>query len=72
MFPAEDAVSWGLTGPSLRGSGVNWDIRKAQPYSGYEQYDFDVPVETDGDIYARYRCRVARVLAKFAHYRAGS
>jgi NADH-quinone oxidoreductase subunit D len=56
---AEDAIAWGLTGPSLRGSGVNWDIRKAQPYSGYEQYDFDVPLQTDGDIYARYRCRVA-------------
>lgn len=55
---AEDAVSWGLTGPSLRGSGINWDIRKAQPYIGYEQYEFDVPLETDGDVYARYRCRM--------------
>ncbi len=55
---AEQAIAWGMTGPSLRGSGVNWDIRKAQPYSGYEQYDFDVPLETDGDVYARYRCRV--------------
>jgi NADH-quinone oxidoreductase subunit D len=54
----EDAVAWGLTGPGLRASGVNWDIRKAQPYSGYEQYEFDVPVDTVGDIYARYRCRV--------------
>ncbi len=55
---AEDAVSWGLTGPSLRGSGVDWDIRKAQPYLGYDQYEFDVPLETDGDVYARYRCRM--------------
>lgn len=54
----EDAVAWGLTGPSLRGSGVNWDIRKAQPYLGYEKYEFDVPLETDGDVYARYRCRM--------------
>lgn len=54
----EKAVAWGLTGPSLRGSGVNWDIRKAQPYIGYEKYDFDVPLETDGDVYARYRCRI--------------
>lgn len=55
---AEDAISWGLTGPSLRGSGVDWDIRKAQPYLGYDKYEFDVPLETDGDVYARYRCRM--------------
>lgn len=58
VISAEDAVSWGLTGPSLRASGVNWDIRKAQPYCGYEQYDFDVPVRTEGDVYARYLCRI--------------
>ncbi len=58
VISAEDAIAWGFTGPSLRGSGVNWDIRKTQPYCGYEQYDFDVPLETDGDVYARYRCRV--------------
>ncbi len=55
---AEDAISWGLTGASLRGSGVDWDIRKASPYCGYEKYEFDVPLETDGDVYARYRCRM--------------
>lgn len=58
VMSAEDAVAWGMTGPSLRGSGVNWDIRKAQPYAGYEQYEFEVPVETDGDVYARYLCRM--------------
>lgn len=58
VVSAEQAVAWGMTGPSLRGSGVNWDIRKAQPYSGYEQYEFDVPVGTDGDVYARYLCRM--------------
>ncbi len=58
VISAEDAVAWGLTGPSLRASGVNWDIRKAQPYCGYEQYDFDVPTHTDGDVYARYLCRI--------------
>ncbi|MFN2134420.1 MAG: NADH dehydrogenase (quinone) subunit D [Candidatus Promineifilaceae bacterium] len=58
VVSGEDAIAWGLTGPSLRASGVNWDIRKTQPYSGYEQYDFDVPLGTDGDVYARYRCRV--------------
>ena len=55
---ADDAVSWGLTGPSLCCSGVDWDIRKAQPYLGYDKYEFDVPLETDGDVYARYRCRM--------------
>ncbi|MCB8985315.1 MAG: NADH dehydrogenase (quinone) subunit D [Ardenticatenaceae bacterium] len=58
VISAEDAISWGLTGGSLRGSGVNYDVRKANPYSGYEQYDFDVPLETDGDVYARYRVRM--------------
>jgi NADH-quinone oxidoreductase subunit D len=58
VVSAEQAMDWGMTGPSLRGSGVNWDIRKAQPYIGYETYEFDVPVGTDGDVYARYRCRM--------------
>lgn len=58
VVDAETAVAWGLTGPSLRGSGVDWDIRKTQPYSGYEQYNFDVPVAPEGDVYARYWCRM--------------
>jgi NADH-quinone oxidoreductase subunit D len=52
------ALQHGVTGPMLRASGVKWDLRKAQPYSGYEQYDFDVPVRTEGDTYARYQVRV--------------
>ncbi|MCL4869938.1 MAG: NADH dehydrogenase (quinone) subunit D [Anaerolineae bacterium] len=55
---ADDAIAWGLSGASLRGSGVDWDIRKTMPYGGYEKYEFDVPVGTDGDVYARYRCRM--------------
>ena len=55
---AEDAIAWGLTGPSLRGSGVDWDIRKATPYLGYEQYEFEVPLGSNGDIYDRYWCRM--------------
>ena len=55
---AEDAVAWGLTGPSLRASGVDLDYRRALPYLGYEKYDFDVPLSQEGDVYARYRCRV--------------
>jgi NADH-quinone oxidoreductase subunit D len=58
VVTAEQAMDWGMTGPCLRGSGVNWDIRKSQPYCGYETYEFDVPVATDGDVYARYRCRI--------------
>jgi NADH-quinone oxidoreductase subunit D len=58
---AADAIAWGVTGPSLRGSGVNWDIRKAEPYSGYETYDFDVPLGTRGDAYDRFQVRVAEM-----------
>jgi NADH-quinone oxidoreductase subunit D len=52
------ALAWGLSGASLRGSGVNYDERKALPYSGYEQYEFDVPTGTHGDVYDRYLCRM--------------
>jgi NADH-quinone oxidoreductase subunit D len=55
---AEDAIDWGLSGPCLRGSGVNLDIRRANPYSSYEQYDFEVPTEPDGDVWARYLVRM--------------
>lgn len=52
-----DAIAYGLTGPNLRGSGVAMDLRKDRPYSGYEQYEFDVPVGSKGDCYDRYLCR---------------
>lgn len=55
---ADEAISWGLTGASLRGSGVDWDIRKAMPYLAYDKVEFDVPVQTAGDVYARYLCRM--------------
>jgi NADH-quinone oxidoreductase subunit D len=58
VISAKDAVAWGITGPSLRGSGVNWDIRKAIPYSSYDHFDFDVPLADEGDVYARYQVRV--------------
>jgi NADH-quinone oxidoreductase subunit D len=52
------ALSYGVTGPTLRASGVNWDLRKATPYLGYEQYEFNVPVSEDCDTYARYIVRI--------------
>ena len=54
----EEAMDWGFTGVMLRGSGVAWDLRKAQPYDGYEKYDFDIPVGKHGDCFDRYLCRL--------------
>jgi len=55
---AATALQHGVTGPTLRASGVNWDLRKVRPYMGYDQYDFNVPVRTEGDTYARYIVRI--------------
>jgi len=54
----KDAIAYGTSGPVLRGSGVVWDIRKAFPYSGYEKFDFDIPVGSNGDVYDRYLVRM--------------
>lgn len=54
----DEAIAWGLTGPSMRASGVDWDNRRDQPYCGYETYDFNVPLEKDGDVWARYNVRM--------------
>jgi NADH-quinone oxidoreductase subunit D len=61
IISAEDALAWGLTGPMLRGSGVAWDLRKAQPYMVYDQLDFDIPIGKNGDCYDRYLVRVEEV-----------
>jgi len=53
-----DAINWGVTGPTLRASGVNYDVRKAFPYSSYEQFDFDIPLGSVGDVYDRYVVRL--------------
>ncbi|HJW84153.1 MAG TPA: NADH dehydrogenase (quinone) subunit D [Anaerolineae bacterium] len=58
VISAKDAIAYGITGPSLRGSGVNWDIRKAQPYSAYDHFEFNVPLGEKGDVYDRYWCRM--------------
>jgi NADH-quinone oxidoreductase subunit D len=54
-------MALGVTGPILRSAGLPWDLRKSQPYCGYETYDFDVPVRTDADVYGRYRIRMDEV-----------
>ncbi len=58
VLDADEAVNAGVTGPVLRGSGVDWDVRKADPYSSYEEFDFDIPVGVNGDTYDRYLVRI--------------
>ncbi len=54
----EECLNFGVTGPMLRASGVKWDLRKTRPYSGYEQYDFEIPTRPEGDVYARFLVRL--------------
>ena len=61
VINADDALSMGFTGPSLRGSGVSWDLRKTQPYAVYDKLDFSVPLGRNGDCYDRYLVRIAEM-----------
>jgi NADH-quinone oxidoreductase subunit D len=61
VLTQEDALAWGLVGPILRGTGSDYDVRKYFPYTGYETYEFNVPTASEGDVYARYRVRVAEL-----------
>ena len=61
VMSREEAINWSMSGPVLRASGVNWDLRKHRPYSGYEKFDFEVPTGKNGDIYDRYLVRVAEM-----------
>jgi NADH-quinone oxidoreductase subunit D len=63
---AEDAIALGASGPTLRASGVDIDLRRDMPYSGYENFRFNVPVATEGDVFARYMCRVGEMRESIA------
>jgi NADH-quinone oxidoreductase subunit D len=65
IISAEDAINWGLTGPCLRGSGVEIDVRRTNPYSSYETYDFDIPTEPDGDVWSRYMVRMRELVESY-------
>src|SRR5678815_1142951 len=58
VVPPEMALAWSMSGPMLRGSGIEWDLRKKQPYAAYDKMDFDIPVGVNGDCYDRYLVRV--------------
>jgi NADH-quinone oxidoreductase subunit D len=57
-LPVEDMLDLGVTGPMLRAAGLKWDTRKSQPYSSYEEFDFEIPTRTENDVYARYLVRI--------------
>jgi NADH-quinone oxidoreductase subunit D len=58
VISADEAINWSLSGPMLRASGVDYDVRKDRPYLGYQDFDFDVPIGAHGDVYDRYRVRL--------------
>ena len=74
VLTAEECKEYGVTGPVLRAAGVEWDIRKALPYSGYDKYDFEIPTRTNGDTYDRYIVRIQemRQLARILRQAAAS
>ena len=61
IISADDALDLGVSGPALRACGIDWDLRRDNPYSSYEKFSFNVPVRTEGDVYARYMLRMAEM-----------
>ncbi|KZZ83853.1 NADH-quinone oxidoreductase subunit D [Bacillus sp. SJS] len=61
IYTKEEAIEYSLSGANLRCTGVEWDLRKHEPYSIYDRFDFDIPVRTKGDAFARYECRMAEI-----------
>ena len=61
VAPLEDLLDLGVTGPMIRAAGVKWDIRKDEPYSSYDKFDFEIPTRTENDVYARYRVRLGEM-----------
>jgi NADH-quinone oxidoreductase subunit D len=61
FVPLEDMLDLGITGPMIRAAGLKWDIRKSEPYSSYDEFDFEIPTSPDNDVYARYRVRLSEM-----------
>jgi NADH-quinone oxidoreductase subunit D len=61
FIPLEEMLDLGVTGPMIRAAGLKWDIRKSEPYSSYDRFDFEIPTSPDNDVYARYRVRLAEM-----------
>lgn len=66
VITANECIAYGITGPTLRSTGVDWDLRKAFPYSGIDQYEFSIPVGENGDVYDRYRIRIEEIKQSLA------
>ena len=60
-YTQEEAIDWGITGPGLRATGMDWDLRRDRPYGGYDQFDFEVPVGNNGDSYDRAEVRIEEI-----------